>query len=332
MKVYNTNLVSIIIPVHNINFYLFEKCINSCIVQTYKDIEILIIANGINDKLYRQILFFQKLDNRIKIIRCSIKGVSKARNEGIKISKGNYICFVDADDYIEKEYVEKLLIPESDIVVCSFCYEYSYGTKKNIITNKQLTKTKDEFIKDLLAFTNSMGSVCGKMFNAKYLKEHNLLFDENLIFCEDIDFCLRAINDNTQIIYIPNIFYHYNIFSNVSSVRKFSEFYFKNYEKSLKKVENLIDKTKYLKEWSNFVIYQLFLICVNYCFNLSNKKSYAEKKQTLKDILEKDLFKKSIKLCNLKTFPLTKKITLFCLRYKMYFFVYIISIIRNKTR
>ena len=332
MKVYNTNLVSIIIPIHNINFYLFEKCINSCILQTYKDIEILIIVNGVNDEIYNQILFFQKLDKRIKIIRYSMEGVSKARNEGIKISKGNYICFVDADDYIEKEYIEKMLISESDITICSFCNEYSYGSEKKIITNRQIIKTKDEFIKDLLDFKSSIGSSCGKIFRAEYLKENNLLFNENLIFCEDIEFCLRAINDNTKIIYIPNVFYHYNIFSNVSSVRKFSEFYFKNYEKSLKEIEFLIDKTKYLIDWSNFVVCQLFLICVNYCFNLSNKKSYSEKKQTLKEILERDLFKKSIKLCNLKNFPLTKKITLFCLRHKMYFFVYIISVIRNKTR
>ena len=97
-------------------------------------------------------------------------------------------------------------------------------------------------------------------------------------------------------------------------------------------MEHIIDKTKYLIQWNNFVTHHLLLICVNYCFNLSNRVYYSAKKQMLKEVLKDDLFANSLILSNLRDFPLTKKITLFCLKHKIYFVVYIISIIRNKIR
>ncbi|WP_413854267.1 glycosyltransferase family 2 protein, partial [Candidatus Ruminimicrobium bovinum] len=203
--------------------------------------------------------------------------------------------------------------------------------EKNIITKEKTSKTKDEFIQDLLGFQKSIGTVWGKIFNSKYLKNNILLFDEELVLAEDAEFCLRLMKHNPKIIYIPNILYHYNL-SNVSTVRTFNKFYFNFYSDSLKKIELSIDKTKYLTQWNNFVAHHLLLICVNYCFNLQNKVCYDKRKRMLKEILKDELFADSIRLCDSKDFPFTKKITLFFLKHKMYLFVYIISIIRNKTR
>ena len=331
-EVFKNNLVSIIIPVYNFDFLLLEQCINSCACQTYKNIEILIMANGVTDETYKQILYYEQTDKRIKVIRCKKKGVSNARNEGMRLSKGKYIAFIDADDYLEDNYIEKMIVPDADITACSFYKEYSFRKGKNIITKEQKPKTKEEFITDLLNFQKAVGCVWGKLFNAEYLKENNIFFDEELNLAEDADFVLRGIKyNNPKIIYIPEMLYHYT-FSQHSVVRNFNEKYCESYRKALKKIEYLIDKKKYLTQWNNFVAHHLLLICVNYCFNSENRISYNGRKQILKEILKDELFAKCLNLYSLKDFPLSKKISLFFLKHGIVFVVYIISIIRNNMR
>ena len=327
----NNNIVSIIIPVYNVDFDLLKKCINSCICQTYKILEILIMANGITDEYYEHLIYFKQLDNRIKVIKCDRKGVSIARNEGIKLSNGSYIAFIDADDYLENNYIEKLVALKADIAVCSFYKEYFFKSKKNIITNIPELKTKDEFVYDLLNFQKAVGCVWGKLFNANYLKENNVFFDENLNFAEDADFVLRVVQYNPKIIYVPDVLCHY-VISKFSTVRNFDENYFKSYKKALNKMENIIDKTKYLIQWNNFVAHHLLIICVNYVFNLQNRISYDSKKQILKEILNSELFANGLKLSRLKDFPFFKKTALFFLKHKIFFAVYMISVLRNKMR
>jgi len=283
IEVFEDNLISVIIPVYNYDLVLLKKCINSCVCQTYKNLEIFIMANGMTYEDYEQLIYFEQLDNRIKVIKCARKGVSNARNEGMRLSKGNYIAFIDADDYLENNYIEKLVALKADIAVCSFYKEYSFKSKKNIITNKQEIKTKSEFISDLLNFQKAVGCVWGKLFNAKYLKENNVFFDEELNLAEDADFILRVVQYVSKIIYVPDILYHY-VISQHSAVRKFEENYFKFYKKALNKMESIIDKTKYLTQWNNFVAHHLLLICINYCFSLENNISYNSRKQILKEI------------------------------------------------
>ena len=95
-------IVSIIVPVFNVEKYL-EKCLDSLLNQTYKKIEIICINNGSTDKSGEILKQYSKIDDRIVIITQANQGVSVARNEGIKKAKGNYIMFVDSDDWIDKD-------------------------------------------------------------------------------------------------------------------------------------------------------------------------------------------------------------------------------------
>ena len=322
--------ISIIIPVYNVEQYLMQ-CLDSVVNQTYKNLEIILVNDGSTDNSGKICDEYNLKDSRIKVVHKENGGISSARNEGLKLSTGSYVAFVDADDYLEKQYIEKLVETDADIAVCSFYKEYPFNSEKNIIINKKTLKTKDEFIYDILSFQKALGCAWGKLFNTKFLKENNIFFNENLKVAEDAEFCLISVQYNPKIVYIPEILYHYN-FSSVSIVRKFNKFYFEYYKNSLNKIECLIDKTKYLIQWNNFVAHHLLLICVNYCFNLSNKISYNKKKQMLKQILKEEMFANSLSLSNIKDFPLTKRITLFLLKHRMYFVVYIVAVIRNVIR
>ena len=102
------NLISIIVPVYNVELYI-EDCLKSLINQTYKNIEIIIVIDGSTDESEKICEKYRLLDNRILIIRQVNKGLSEARNTGIKHARGKYVIFVDSDDWLEKSAVFDLL-------------------------------------------------------------------------------------------------------------------------------------------------------------------------------------------------------------------------------
>lgn len=125
--------ISVIVPVYNTEKYI-KKCIRSIIEQTLKEIEIIIVNDGSKDKSLEIIKDLMKQDRRIKLINKENEGVSSARNSGIKMAKGKYIQFIDSDDWIEKEFLEKMYDfaekENVDIVVSDYYEDYSNGKIK----------------------------------------------------------------------------------------------------------------------------------------------------------------------------------------------------------
>ena len=101
-------LLSVIIPVYNVEPYL-EQCLDSVINQTYKNLEIICINDGSTDNSLKILEKYQKKDNRIKLINQKNKGLSEARNAGLDVAKGEYIAFVDSDDYLELNAYEEAM-------------------------------------------------------------------------------------------------------------------------------------------------------------------------------------------------------------------------------
>ena len=132
------DLISVIIPVYNVDKYL-ERCIDSVIVQTYSNLEIILVDDGSNDDSGIICDRYAKFDDRIKVIHKKNGGVSSARNEGIKYCNGKYIGFVDSDDYIDStmyEYLYNLLISnDADISCCDF---FIINEGKNIGNYKKI--------------------------------------------------------------------------------------------------------------------------------------------------------------------------------------------------
>lgn len=114
-------LISVIVPVYNVETYL-NRCVDSIIGQTYKNIEIILIDDGSTDASPRLCDDYLHIDNRIVVIHQENKGLSSARNVGIKIAKGKYLSFVDSDDYIDKHFIDRMYTTitaqSSDIVIC----------------------------------------------------------------------------------------------------------------------------------------------------------------------------------------------------------------------
>ena len=183
----NDILVSVIVPVYNAEKYI-EKCIKSILNQSYENFELLIVNDGSIDSTKSICEKYKKKDSRIILINKNNNGVSSARNDALKIAKGDYCCFVDADDYPDKDMI-KLMVEsakknKSDIVICEYNYIYENTNKKEEFKLKKYSN-KDflELISD--ESTEYGGFPWNKMIKRKCIKKNyrdELYYYENLIF------------------------------------------------------------------------------------------------------------------------------------------------------
>lgn len=241
--------ISIIVPIYNSEENL-ENCIVSIINQTYKDIQIVLVNDGSTDKSIDICSKYEQIDNRIKVINIENSGVSVARNTGMRYSKSKYIMFVDSDDSIDLNIIEKLLniIEEKDydLSMCGYkrvfkkngliekvqgikCSQYS-GNIKNFLNNI------DEYIDNPL-----LQGPCWKIFKKSIIIENNIEFPENMSYGEDTTFVYSYLEHVNYITTIDEELYNYYIdekesLSTVFRVDKYSISLFLNskLEKMLK--------------------------------------------------------------------------------------------------
>lgn len=202
-------LISIIVPIYNMEQHL-KKCISSIIAQTYQNIEIILINDGSTDKSKKICEDFANKDDRIKIINQKNKGVSGARNAGIDIAKGEYLGFIDPDDYISEDMYEILynLITKyvADISMCSH-----YRVEKNMnsclyITEELEFYNKDEALKALLIDKKIQNYSWDKLYKKDLFKNIRFPLGKNY---EDIGTLFYIFEKITKLVYInsPKYFY-----------------------------------------------------------------------------------------------------------------------------
>ncbi len=185
-------LVSVVVPVYNAEKFL-KECIQSIVAQTYQNIELLLIDDGSTDASGEICNEFVAVDSRVCHYKSANYGVSTARNKGIDLAKGKYICFIDADDLLERDYIEKLYSEiQKNHTDISFCnYQYVYGNKKlkkapRIAAGKYTFRDiADIAIDDGTISGMLFGSVWGAIYNADKIKNHKIYFDSSIKCNED---------------------------------------------------------------------------------------------------------------------------------------------------
>lgn len=162
-------LVSIIIPVYNAEKYI-SRCLDSIINQSYKNIQIIVIDDGSTDNGVLILDKYKEDDNRISVYRTENRGVSYARNLGIEKAKGEYFVFVDADDFVQKDMIEKmyyrLLSDGSDICVCNVCETIRFLLKIRFDIDNNIFRN----ISYLSKFDWLIQIVCQASHRMQYLK------------------------------------------------------------------------------------------------------------------------------------------------------------------
>lgn len=198
-------MISIIIPVYKSEKTL-ERCLESLICQTYTDIQIILVVDGSPDFSFDIAKSYEKKDNRVLVISKDNEGVSKARNVGIAAAEGQYIQFVDSDDYIEPDTCEQLIKgmqeAESDLVICGFHHHY---LGRDIVKTSEITGTfinsesPDKFLR--LYMTGYLNMPWNKLYKKELITGY---FQEQLNLGEDLLFNL-AYMKNAKAITVLNI-------------------------------------------------------------------------------------------------------------------------------
>ena len=209
------DLVSIIIPVYKAEKWI-DQCINSCLNQTYKNLNIILIVDGAFDRSGEICDTYLLRDKRINVIHQSNMGVSGARNTGIDYACGKYILFVDSDDFVDKTIVEELILAQKkndyDLVISGYNYigeranTVVLPTKIDAVSNKDLMKS----VIDRKSF-REFRSVWGKLFSTDIIKQNHILFRNNIKYGEDYCFVLNYIQHANSCISIEKALYNYRV-------------------------------------------------------------------------------------------------------------------------
>lgn len=208
-------LISVIVPVYNVDKYL-ERCLDSIINQTYNNLEIILIDDGSTDKSAKICDVYKNKDQRIVVIHKKNEGVSSARNYGLKIAHGNYVGFVDSDDYINSNMYEILyanfLKYNVDISMCNYniIKQRTVDSRyhENLKNDDFIIENKEQFYKMLNQFYFK-GFLWNKLFKKDNAKK--IGFRSDISFCEDLLFVAEYAQACNTFCYYKKPLYNYVI-------------------------------------------------------------------------------------------------------------------------
>lgn len=220
-----TPLVSIIVPCYGVEKYL-NRCVDSLLCQSLKNIEIILVDDGSLDNVPTMCEEWKHKDSRIKVIHKKNEGLGLARNSGLEIASGEYVAFVDSDDYVSPDMYcnlyKEAVKSEADAVFCGFKTELSSGIwcESNEVFNKEIIEGKsavESFMLDMVASAPFVKkerryqmSVWHSIYRHSVIKDENLRFlSERKVVSEDIPFQIEFLKRASKIVYLPNSYYYY---------------------------------------------------------------------------------------------------------------------------
>ena len=298
--------ISIVIPIYNAEDHL-QRCVDSVLNQTEKNIEIILVDDGSKDNSIEICKNYLNQDKRVQLIHQENSGVSAARNRGIEQACGEYIGFIDSDDWIEPNMYECLLREanqaSADIVICDARTVYEDG-KIQADTITQLSGNqilqKSEFTPSLLLEMAGSAWRCiykNHRDNDKLQKQKTILFPLGVKFSEDRIFNLYAFGQANKICYIKKAFYN-RYMNEKSTVHRFHQDYFEACKKSMDGIEQAIryaweDNNELQKVYlSQFITGAIGAIC-NYYYKTSTLRA-AERKKMVKGLCEDSQLRNAI--------------------------------------
>ena len=234
MEISRNNKVSVILPVYNEEEYL-SQCLDSICSQTLKEMEIICVDDGSTDHSLEILKEYQGLDERIRIVTETNAGPALARNNGMRRARGEYVAFLDADDFLEPTFLEKLydLAKRNDLDIAVSRYDI-YNTQKakfepatpadnsEIFTPGAVT-SKNEHPDCILSSTVS--SAWNKLFRRSFLEEKNLVFLPEVKIYEDVYFVVTALSLAERVGKVFEVLMHHRIHSEQVRAKMFRKYY-----------------------------------------------------------------------------------------------------------
>lgn len=310
-------VISVIVPVYNVEKVLYH-CIDSILNQIFNDFELILVDDGSTDNSGRICDEYAGKDTRAKVIHKQNGGVSSARNAGIEAAKGEYICFVDSDDYLESNYLKELVetkrkYADYDNIWCGFQTVEDYnGKNKEAVIAKNDTGISCYSLEDIMILHERWldASPCNKLFNKRVVVNNNIKFPEDLSLGEDLLFNFEYLDSTKgKIVVINQPLYNYIRDGKESLDNKY-------YPDLLEIYRRLNSETeKYAQKWNlseeqiskmyNSFFFRLEAVLRN-TFNKNNNQSFLKKIKYNNEVLKSEDFRKSMQKMSAFIHPLYK--------------------------
>lgn len=338
----NEILISIIVPVYNTENFL-SKCLESLINQTYKNIEIICVNDGSTDNSSQILESFLSKDSRITIINQDNRGISQSRNEALKNASGDYIMFVDSDDWIEEKtcefVVKEIESHEYDVVMWAYVSEgatrsdlkFVFNEKKIFKDELSLQKIHRRFIgiiEEELRNPELADSLCpvwGKIYRRKLLNNLEFVDLKKIGTYEDGLFNLEVFWSVKKAVYLHQPLYHYRRNNNNSHTAKYRPNLFTQWNSLFNIMQRFIARNRCGNDYYDALSNRIALSILGLGLNILNSKfNFLDKCRMIKDILTKERYLKAYKSLKFKYFPLHWKLFYFCAKHKLSFGLYVL--------
>lgn len=331
--------VSLIIPVYKVNEAYFKQCIDSVLKQTFKNIEVILVDDGSPDESGKICDLYRNSDERVVVIHKDNGGVSSARNEGLIAAHGEWVMFLDADDWLIEYAIEEILREGAKYDADMICFNHFYNSddrqwKREHITPKTIVRCNNDLkwsVIDMLfpyldkkrnnVQLGACRAVWGKLYKASIVREHNLMFDTDLKISEDAIFNMDFIAYAKKVVHMDKYLMHYRVHGE-SIMQRYNEDVFDINEKAL---------TAYLKRieryWKDIDFQIAYLGMASECvFRAMKMKilhdnctlSFFEKRRMLKKLFSTAVYIKALNIQGYSYLPVGKKQIMMCIRYGLY--------------
>lgn len=342
--------ISIVVPVYNIDKYL-NRCLDSLVRQTYQNIEIILINDGSTDNSPDICRKYEHQDKRVKVVSQKNQGLSDARNHGIKLAKGDFVFFVDGDDWLDYDCIEKCVnYLDSSVDILMMPYIREYGKKSHItaVFDENYAAFEKEQIKARLIRRlvgpvgeelnkpnrmEDLNSVWNKIYNMELVRDRKFV-DTRIIGTEDLWFNLLVMAQARKIIFIKSTCYHYNKTNDTSLTRKFNKYQFEGWKRLYTYIRTFINKEaagemEFQQALNNRIVINLLALSRNIVIS---GMSRAEKLEELEKVLEDDIYKEAF--VQFEWDKLTKiwKIFYKCCRDKKATYIYYMILFAEKIK
>ncbi|MFR5264944.1 MULTISPECIES: glycosyltransferase family 2 protein [Clostridium] len=255
--------ISVVIAAYNIERYI-DRCVDSVVNQSYKELEIIVVNDGSTDSTLEKLKKRAVEDNRIIIVDKENQGVIEARKSGYIKATGEYILFLDGDDWIDLDAIRKLKdkIEENDSdIVCFEYYEiFDNGKKIEGIKSKEFNILQGkEFLKYVL-IGDILPTMCGKFFRVGFFKDNNIEFPSNISYAEDLAFVASLGCNNPKVQYLNESLYMY--YQRDESITKKISPKLLEISEAMKFIKKKLEEKGIYNEFKNEFEYTVYLHCL----------------------------------------------------------------------
>lgn len=289
--------LTVIVPMYNAEKYI-KQCVDSVLGSTDKHLELIVVNDGSTDGSVK--ILSDVADRRLRIINKVNEGVSVARNIALQQAQGQYILFLDADDYFEIGAIEQIL------KICSAGYDaviFNHSTlySEALITSDELFYKSGNISKKNIEYallcTDKLNSVWGKIYKRSIACEHSVNFDPGVRIGEDVLFNLNYFSHCNNCLFVDKPFYVYRQHGN-SAMHKYRSEYFLNFDTVYKQRREMFDRASNRSEWELEFYQRYFSECLLYLSLASLNLGFSKLIEELRSVVELSSVQEIFSKCN----------------------------------